>query len=511
MVRPRFLRASVFLFLLAALLGPAPGVTAAPFALDRSLALHPFLQVGASREPNKLVRVIVQKKSASFSSSAIAKSAGGLVREEFRSFDSFITEIPQGKAPALARHVGVRYVSFNAPVRQVGGIEAKDLTNLETTHQQALGVEKVWSASTYEATGNGVNVAVIDTGLNDQHADLGAEKCFIVNTNNSNCSDMHGHGTHVAGIITGFESNERRYLGIAPFAGVISVKVADRNGAVSEADLLRGLQWVADNQAALKIRVVNLSLSMAMRSSYTASPVSAAVEALWFKGVVVVASAGNRGAAADAAWYAPGNDPYIITVGAIDHNGTVGTADDRLADFSSRGRTQDGFAKPELVAPGRKIVAPLAGRNSTLARQFPDRIVYGDDNNGNRDYVRLSGTSMSAPMVTGIVALLLEKYPTLTPDQVKWLLMQTANGYAAQPDAAGVVDVVEAMARAQQGKVGSANQGLTPAKSAIPTSGFGGPTAAYWDAAYWDAAYWDAAYWDAAYWDNSTVQSFDGD
>lgn len=488
MSKNRFLLPTVLLFtLLLSAISPVTSRTSAAGPLDRDLPVHPYLQVGAQKEPNRVARVIVQKTNGGVSSATLARAVGASVREEFPAINTFIIEIPQGLVLSLARQTGVRYVSFDAPVRKVGGIDEKDLTNLETTHQRAIGVHQVWASPT-AATGNGVTVAIIDTGLNDQHADLGSNKtCVVINSNNNDCFDDHGHGTHVAGIIKGWEG-DRRYLGIAPHAKLVSVKVANQGGAVTEADLLRGLQWIADNHQAQKIRVVNISLSMSLPSSYVSSPITAAVEHLWFKGVIVVASSGNRGGAPGATWHAPGNDPFIITVGALDHNATVETADDSLAHFSSRGKTQDGYDKPEIVAPGRKIVAPLAGRNTTLAQQFPDRVIQGDDVDGNEDHIRLSGTSMSAPVVTGLIALLLEKYPQLTPNQVKYLLMQTANAYPGKVDSAGVVDIAEALQWAASGRLGMANGGLTPARNASPTSSSGQPNNAYWDNAYWDGS-----------------------
>jgi serine protease AprX len=498
--------------LILAGLNPAVVPAGASGALDPALPVHPALQYGAQQEPTRRVRVIVQKNSASVSNAAITKALGAKVLEEFRFINTFVMEIPQSKVLVLGRTPGVRYVSPDAPIKKVGGIYPEDLTNLKTTYQRAIGAHLAWDKP-YEATGNGVVVALLDTGLDDQHPGLGSNKtCVNINQKSSNCYDDHGHGTHVAGIIKGWDG-DRRYLGIAPNANLISIKVADASGAIRLVDLLRGLEYVSKNVATgHKIRVLNLSLSMNTPESYANSPVNAAVEALWHQGVVVVASAGNRGGAADATHYAPGNDPFVITVGALDHNETTATGDDRLADFSSRGRTQDGFAKPEIVAPGRKIVAPLAGREVTLRHQFPDRIT-------DRQFIRMSGTSMSAPVVTGVVALLLEAHPRLTPNQVKYLLTATANPYPGQADAAGMVDPIEALQRAAQGGVPSANAGIARASSIAPTTraatGATGDQAywdqAYWDQAYWDQAYWDQAYWDQAYWDESAVEAFSGD
>ena len=169
-------------------------------------------------------------------------------------------------------------------------------------------------------------MAVLDSGVEAAHPDLKANLIAVTVSSGASTDDEHGHGTHVIGIIKGQHPNGN-YLGVAPDARVVSVRIADNTGMAREADLLRGLQWAFDNRAPYSIRVVNVSMSAAIAASYKNSPVAAAVEQLWFNGVVVVAAAGNRGSAADATWYAPGNDPYVITVGALYHNQTADAKD----------------------------------------------------------------------------------------------------------------------------------------------------------------------------------------
>jgi serine protease AprX len=327
-----------------------------------------------------------------------------------------------------------------------------------------------------------------------------------VNTNPkaSGPQDGYGHGTHVVGTINGRDPHGR-YIGVAPDARVVSVKISDDQGFATESDLLRGLQWVQDNRVKYNLRAVNLSVSTSVPMSYLTSPVSAAVEKLWRTGVVVVTASGNAGTARDATWAAPGNDPFVVTVGALDHNETAAQADDSLAFFSSRGKTQDGYYKPEVVAPGRKIVAPLAGPSVKLAVDLPDHVT-------DRTHIRLSGTSMAAPVTTGVVALLLQRYPHLQPDQVKWLLAETSRSYAGQTDDAGAVDAVALLERAGAGRIGRANQGYVPSNQGSLLSPVAGllngalgvtPDASYWNASYWNASYWNASYWNASYWNAS--------
>jgi serine protease AprX len=513
-----FNRRSTFLPLLCALALLVPGAgglsTSAaglslPVTLDPSLNIHPLLQAAAQTYPERTVRVIVRKTSPLVDSAAIALLLGTRPVEDFPFVQSLTLDVPLAQVGLLAHLPGVSFVSIDGPVIH----HAVDASQLATTYEAAIGVPAIWNATsgTRPATGAGVGVAVLDSGVNASLQDFTSGSHLIavnVNSRATGPQDGYGHGTHVAGIINGRDP-QGRYIGVAPDATVVSVKISDDNGASTEADLIRGLQWVQTNRAKYNLRVVNLSVSTAIPASYLVSPVAAAVEQLWQSGVVVVASSGNKGSARDATWAAPGGDPYIITVGALDTNQTVSPADDTLASFSSRGKTQDGIYKPEIVAPGRKIVAPLAGPDVTLARELPSHIV-------DSTHIRLSGTSMSAPVTAGVVALLLQAYPNLTPDQVKWLLVNTEHTYPGQADSAGVVDPLAAIKRAAAGNIGRANQGLTPSGSGLVstvTNTLFGLVAsvtnlaslvvdpAYWDAGHWDAGHWDGGHWDAGYWD----------
>jgi serine protease AprX len=251
-------------------------------------------------------------------------------------------------------------------------------------------------------------------------------------------------------------------------------------------DVVAGLQWILENKDAYNIRVVNLSLNSTVAESYHTSPLDAAVEILWFNKIVVVASAGNRG---NGAIYPPANDPFIITVGATDDKGTSSIADDVVASFSAYGQTSDGVNKPDLVAPGTNIIARLVNQNMGLARAHPNYKV-GDQ------YFRMSGTSMAAPMVSASIALLLQDEPVLTPDQVKYRLMSTANiswtGYISSKSGAGYLDVYAAI-RGTSTK--SANTGLKPS-NLLST----GSTPVTWGSVGWNSVGWNSVGWNSDYW-----------
>ena len=227
-------------------------------------------------------------------------------------------------------------------------------------------------------------MAVIDTGIDGDLPDFrdasGKSRVIataVTNPNANTVMDTYGHGTHVAGIIAGnsdYRSHSDplrgKFAGVAPDANLISVKVSDDSGNATVLDVIYGLQFAVDHQKTYNIRVVNMSLDSTTPQSYKLDPLDAAVESAWFHGLVVVVAAGNRGTAPDAVQYAPANDPYVVTVGAVDGNGTITPRDDVIASWSSRGTTQDGFDKPDVNAPGAHIVSVLAP-NSTFASSVP--------------------------------------------------------------------------------------------------------------------------------------------
>ncbi|HEY3059724.1 MAG TPA: S8 family serine peptidase [Chloroflexota bacterium] len=532
---------------------PAPQVS-----LDPKVKMHPLLQYGAQADPLASERVIVQMTKADVKPRDIAARVPGLrIDEDFDVLPAFVASVPHNTLPLLASLPSVRYVSPDGAVQVISNaapgkdkhlakpkapraVKSKkhiDSTRLVTTFPFDTRATDAWSGQIdgHAITGSEIAVAVIDSGIDPNHPDLAGQVLAInVNRHSSSAEDGYGHGTHVAGVINGHDA-ALQYLGIAPNATLISVKIADDDGTAFESDLLRGLNWVYLYGDSYKIKALNLSVSVAIPESYATSPVNAAVERLWNSDVTVVASAGNLGDAQDAVWYAPGNDPYVITVGCLDDNGTVAPGDDSLCPISSRGVTEDGFAKPDLVAPGRKILSALAsgvaGEEPALAAEFPDRVT-------KDGHIRLSGTSMAAPMVTGAVALLLQRKGDLTPGQIKQILTSTAMSYPGQLDRAGALNIAAALAAAEHP---SAPKVYVP----VPSSGVMPPRdtqallwdgarwgnayfdgarwgnayfdgarwgAAEWDGARWGAAYWDGARWGAAYWNGARWgnSSFDG-
>jgi len=525
----------------------AAASTGAAIALDPTRKIHPMLQAGAL-DPTSVVQVIVQKTKADVKTDALlSKIPGAQLAEEFTVIPGFVATLPQAGVAQLALDPNVRYVSPDGSVDVIPGKQAQgfksaaypkalkhgshgkrrfDTSKLLTTFPVDSGAVAAWSSAGHPETGFGISVAVIDSGLDASHPDLSGQVVAVnVNRNAQTALDGYGHGTHVAGIINGHDADDQ-YLGIAPESTLVSVKVADDNGGAYVSDLLRGLDWISTHRDDYQIRALNISASVSFPESYATSPVDAAVERLWNDGVAVVTSAGNLGAAPDAVWYAPGNDPQVITVGCLDENQTATPTDDSLCPISSRGLTEDGFAKPDLVAPGRKIVSTLGagvnGQRTTLAAEFPQRI------SADGEHISLSGTSMAAPMVTGAIALLLQKHGNLSPGQLKQLLTATTRPYPGQADGAGALNITAALAASDHPPAASkqvplAVGGTAPSRDASTilwdgarwtTTYWDGArwTSAYWDGARWTATYWDGARWTSAYWDGArwTATAWDG-
>ncbi len=297
-------------------------------------------------------------------------------------------------------------------------------------------------------TGAGVTVAVLDSGI-DTNPDLTQPSNRIVASANfaddrGGMQDAGGHGSHVAGILGGNgAASMGEYMGIAPGVNLADVRVLDKTGSGRISSVVRGIEWVLGHRAQYNIRLINLSLGMPALPSYRTNPLDAAVEIAWLRGVAVVAAAGNSGPAPGTV-DAPGDDPYVITVGATDDNGTSGTDDDSLAPFSAWGTPTGSTNKPDVVAPGRKIIS-LRVQGSWLDTHYTDRIELART---GATYFRLSGTSMSTPVVTGSAALLLQQQSSLTPDKLKSLLTSSTQGYGwtgGQPplnaDGYGLVDM----------------------------------------------------------------------
>ena len=474
-------------------------------SVPRQAHAQPLLLEMSARQPDSTVSVIVQKLARNSGVEARVAALGGKVTRDLSIINAFSAQVPARNVAELAKTQGVRWVSLDAPTVSTGGgtsggsggcAACLDTSKLVSSYDAAVRAPNVWNTTPY-LQGQGIGVAVVDSGINDSHPDFtdasGGSRVLSsqkFNSNTTYAADFYGHGTHVAGIIAGNgKASGGAYIGIAPKANLINVKVSDDNGGATASDVIAGLQWVLENKGKYNIRVVNMSLNSSVMESYHVDPIDAAAEILWFNGIVVVVASGNTG---KNALYPPANDPFVITVGAADDLGTAKLADDKIAAFSASGRTSDGFRKPDLVAPGVKLTAPLASNNSVIARQYPVGLVSGFTGSGY--YFKMSGTSMAAPVVAGAVALLLQDEPNLTPDQVKYRLTATARVMSGSTAGAGMLDVPQAV---NGNTSASANTGVQ-ASQLLWT----GDQPITWNSVNWNSVNWNSVNWNSVNWNS---------
>jgi serine protease AprX len=466
---------------------------------------QPQLMQIASQTPDKLVSVIVQKASTSSQSEELAERLGARLTKDLHIINAFAADMQAKSAIQLAQAASVRWVSLDASMKSTACSQCIDTTNLANVYIRTIRADQVWNNSPY-LQGQGIGVAVVDSGINpngDLYTTMGVNRQVAdirFNSDyNQNTSDGYGHGTHVSSIVGGDGSESGgKYIGVAPMANIINVKVSNDDGSSTAADVIQGLQWVLENKTKYNIRIVNLSLNSTVTESYHTSPLDAAVEVLWFNKIVIVASAGNQGS---GGIYPPANDPFIITVGATNDYGTNILSDDVVASFSAYGTTSDGINKPDLVAPGRNIIARLVNTNMGLAKAHPSNVISGT-------YFKMSGTSVAAPMVSGAVALLLQKEPNLTPDQVKYRLTSSANkswsGYNRVKAGAGYLDIYAAVSGSstQAANTGLAASQLLWTGSQPITWGSVSWNSVSWNSVSWNSVSWNSVSWNSVSWNS---------
>lgn len=396
-------------------------------------------------DPSSTVDVIVQwKNAAGQEQDDKVSNWGGKTKHKFSSVKAGKYSLPAYAVSALADDPDVAFISPDRPLKAKTDYAAA-----------AINASVAWNSG---LDGSGVTVAIIDSGLNvngdvAKHASVVYSEDFTGEfrqkgnvADPGNGPDLFGHGQHVVGIIASNGKSSscghctRLFKGIAPGVNIVNLRALDENGAGTDSSVIAAIDRAIQIKDTYKIRVINLSLGRSVYESYKQDPLCQAVERAWKAGIVVVVAAGNdgrdnsMGTNGYGTINAPGNDPYVITVGAMKPMDTFDRTDDRIASYSSKGPSLvDGVVKPDIVAPGNQVVSLLAKPTVTLATQNPGNFVllsyFQSDKHGNEHsnaYFTLSGTSMATPVVTGAVADLLQSDPSLTPDQVKARLMLTA-------------------------------------------------------------------------------------
>jgi serine protease AprX len=435
--------------------GHAVGVGLAT-ALVAGMAAAPAAAV--DRQP---VAVIID--GAAPAAAAAVERLGGVVDDRLQIVDGLTATVPASAIPALEAVPGVRSVTPDSELHSLGVLWGDDTTNqglLATllfgswradgdknsawSIERQTGAQAVWDMADpnrrgARLTGDGVGVALIDTGvapvagLNGSGQVVnGPDLSFDSQSPATASVDGFGHGTHMAGLIAGHDvpltsillgsdlDNPRTFQGMAPDAHIVNVKAGASDGSVDVSQVIAAVDWVVENKDSHNIRVINLSYGTDSAQSTLLDPLAHAVENAWRAGIVVVVAAGNDGDAGPRPLTMPAADPYVIAVGSADNNGRDALSSWTMGSWTNSG---DAARRPDILAPGKSAVS-LRVPGSVIDQTFPEGRVHGDKSGR---FFRGSGTSMSAAVVSGAVALLLQANPSLTPDQVKGLLMSTGD------------------------------------------------------------------------------------
>jgi serine protease AprX len=413
---------------------------------------------------------------------ARATAAGATDVAALDNLDLVTARVTSDALGALSRDARVAVIASDAPVVSVGrgdhfekGI-AKPSAGIDVVNAQ-----QAWPT----ATGRGVTVAVMDTGIGDE-PDLRGSVVARVDFVNDGATmpDPSGHGTFVAGLIA---AHGRDFKGVAPDAKVVSLRVLDVNGRGTMHSVLAAFDWILQNRAKYDISVLNLSFGAPQKTTYHRELLAGVVESAWFAGVTVVAAAGNAGPAPGTILM-PGADPFVVTVGSLADQGTVVPADDRESLFSSRGPTRDGFTKPDVLAPGEHVVS-LRVAGSAMDIAGPEQ---------GSSYARLSGTSASTAIAAGVAALIAEAHERYSPTQIKGAIVAGARRVTGSRTPG--LDAADALT-ARPARV---NAGVLPSQvlmALLAKSGTSFSMGISWEGISWEGISWESVSWEGVAWE----------
>jgi serine protease AprX len=485
---------------LAALAASAMGTSSSHASPSNSTRAYvPAQLLSAARaNPNSNYQVILQGSRMTGQAKVIAalRGQGAKVDRRLNVISGASATVTGRQLLQLSAAQGVAVISLDRPVQLTSN------STYSNTQQwpYASNVQKDWSAAAGGTLGTPPAIAIVDSGV-QARADFGSRLLTPVSITNgvttNSQGDAYGHGTFVAGIAA---DSSTGYTGVAPSAPLVSIDVMDSQGMALTSDVIAACDWIVQHKSQYNIRVANFSLHSTAPASIFFDPLDQAVERLWFDGVTIVTAAGNYGTGAtpSGVLYAPGNDPFVITVGADDLGGNVSTNNDVAAPWSAWGYTYDGFAKPDVAAHGRYMVGP-APSGSTLALTRPGSVTAPG-------YIELSNTSFASPVVAGEAAELLAAHPNWTPDQVKGAIMLTATPLPSATPGSEGVGLIDVSAATNVTSPPNPNLALDQFVGADPTGG----SIPVFDTSAWQATAlsnpsWDTAAWGSAAWGSSAL------
>src|SRR6266498_2838032 len=463
----------------------------------------------AQAQPSALFSVIVQGKGSLRSAGVAIKVAAELgsqpgkakLNRQFQTISGVSAQLTGAQVLDLAKDPSLGAITEDGRVRLDGFSSGQ-----QWPYQSEL--SKFWDAIQTSGV-QAPTVAIVDSGIDASRTDFGGRVVKQVTMTSlvpNSPGDGRGHGTFVAGVLAGSAAG---YAGGAANAKIVSLDVMDDKGMAMTSDVIAAADWIYQNKDAYGIKVANFSLHNSVANSFMYDPLDKAVEKLWFSGIVVVAAAGNygTGTGASGVLYSPGNDPFVITAGAADIEGTLASSDDTAAPWSAYGYTVDGFLKPDLGAPGRYIVGPVPP-TSTLVAERPASVVAPG-------YMQLSGTSFAAPVVAAAAGYVLALHPSYTPDQVKGALMLAAVAPPTAPVNSLGVGEIKAAKAANVTAPPNPNLALDQFLVSDPAGGSGkvfdaaswsgaAKADASWNTASWNTASWNTASWSGASWNTAS-------
>ncbi|HEY6032154.1 MAG TPA: S8 family serine peptidase [Gaiellaceae bacterium] len=500
------------------------------------------LLADAAANPGKKFDVIVELKQGGSQADLTSKVKGlGVLRHRFASIDGVAARLPGAAIVSLAKRTDLLAITRDAAVKKTDFAPSQ-------VWESTVGADRFWptdptTCSVDPLTGLQVDplcaptpavtpptpptIAIVDSGMDTSRSGDFGDRVIHSEALSSLAPgatvDGAGHGTFVASIAAGSSTT---HPGVAPTAPLVNLRVMDDQGKAMTSDVIAAADWILQNKDQYNIRVANFSLLSAAANSFKFDPLDHAVERLWFAGVTVVAAAGNQGNGTRLPMdFAPANDPFVITVGALWTHDTQAAADDDVAPFSAYGYTADGFAKPDLSAPGRYMTGAVSP-DAYLYTAKADRVV-------EPGYLNISGTSFAAPVVSGAAADLLAQHPDWTPDQIKGALMLTVQPIAAtDPIAGGVGEINVAGAMSINGNPPNPNKGLDrfvvddpsvaggksfdsvswdSVAQSNPNWNASSFDAVSWDSVSWDSVSWDSVSWDSVSWDSVSWDSVSWD
>jgi serine protease AprX len=433
----------------------------------------------------------------------------GVETTALTAFDAIAAYLTGEEIEALSGSGSVELIVADNPVFGFDYATSLDVTNL------AIGLDRIDSPAAGGPDGEGVGVAVIDSGIATT-SDLGASRITgwkdFVNKKKAPYDDA-GHGTFVAGLIAGDGSASlpledggyatMQFRGVAPAADIIGLKVLDATGQGRASSILAAVAWAIRNKDEYGIRVINLSVGSNPVAPAEFDPITLAMEFAWKAGITVVCAAGNEGEFGPGGILSPGTSPYVITVGAADTRQTADAGDDTLTSYSSAGPTLwDEFAKPDLLAPGNRLIS-LRVPGSYIDHEFPQNLIpvagyAATDPDQEPDYLMLSGTSTAAPVVAGVAALMIGRDPSLNPDDVKVRMMGTADplrGVSRFRQGAGIIDAAAALESHRQARGYALSEDVGDGTTILTEDDY-----AEWDQAVWSKYGWTKFRWTKFRW-----------